>query len=82
MGRRVPEAEFPHAHVLLFLAVKDKARTAEDVDRFVSADIPSRSRCDAQPELHRLVEAHVEHRPCGHLNPLCSCMKDVQRSTN
>ena len=55
---------FQHANVLLGLAVEDEARTAGDVDRFASADIPDR---DAQPEVHRLVDARVLRGLCGHL---------------
>ena len=54
--------------MLLILAEEDKPRTAEDVDRFVATNTPDR---DAELKLHRLVEAHMVHGPCGHLNPLC-----------
>ena len=30
----------PHAQILLYLADADKPRTAEDIDRLVSAEIP------------------------------------------
>ena len=57
----------------------DKPRTAEDVDRLVSAEIPDPI---TQPELYRLVETHMIHGPCGHLNPECSCMEHGQCSKN
>ena len=69
----------PHAHILLIVAEADKPKTAEDVDRFVSAEIPDPT---TQPELYHLVDTHMVHGPCGHLNPACSCMKDGQCSKN
>ena len=39
----------PHTHMVLFLADADKPRTAQDVDRLVSADIPDPH---LQPEFH------------------------------
>ncbi len=63
----------PHAHILLIMTDGDKPRTAADVDRAVSAEIPNPN---TQEELYRLVETHMVHGPCGLLNPSCPCMKE------
>ena len=63
----------PHAHILLIVAAPDKPRTAADVDRLVTAELPDRA---TQPELFRAVTKHMLHGPCGALDPKCPCMKD------
>ena len=63
----------PHAHMVLFLADADKPRTAQDVDRLVSAEIPDPH---LQPEFHDTVKRHMMHGPCGDLDPHCVCMEN------
>jgi len=63
----------PHAHILVILDKDYKLRSAKDVDRFVSAEIPTRPD---QKELRCIVETCMLHGPCGALNPACSCMKN------
>ena len=61
----------PHAHILLIFDNGSKPRSAKDVDRLVSAEIPTG---DDQKELRDLVESCMTHGPCGPLNPSCPCM--------
>ena len=63
----------PHAHILLIVRSQDKPTTAAHIDEVVSAELPDPI---SQPELYRLVETHMIHGPCGHLNPHCPCMQD------
>ncbi|XP_074603972.1 uncharacterized protein LOC141857378 [Brevipalpus obovatus] len=61
----------PHAHFLFVLSENDKIRTADQVDLFVSAEIPN---SDNEADLYQLVKSHMMHGPCGVLNPNCVCM--------
>ena len=63
----------PHAHILLIVRAEDKPTTPEHIDALVSAEIPDSV---SHPHLFRLVETHMVHGPCGHLNPACPCMQD------
>ncbi len=62
----------PHAHILLFMADKDKPRTPEQIDRVISAEIPDKN---INPKLHEIVTKHMIHGPCGEINDNCSCME-------
>ena len=63
----------PHVHILIILKnASDKPRTAEHVDKLISAQIPDP---DEDPELFDLVKRNMIHGPCGDLNPRCVCMK-------
>ena len=48
-----------------------KPKTAADVDKVVSAEIPTG---EADRDLRGIVERCMSHGPCGILNPNCSCM--------
>lgn len=58
----------PHAHVLLFMHQSNKYPSVEDIDRIISAEIPSAIE---NPELHTLVQSHMIHGPCGIVAPMC-----------
>ncbi|CDF33589.1 Putativ ATP dependant DNA helicase [Chondrus crispus] len=62
----------PHAHVVFFLdeVSKNDLRTPENVDRIISAEIPSAQ----DPELQEVVLKHMIHNPCGERNPTAVCM--------
>uniref|UniRef100_UPI0035901195 uncharacterized protein n=1 Tax=Myxine glutinosa TaxID=7769 RepID=UPI0035901195 len=62
----------PHAHILLWLAPESKVRP-DDIDLVISAEIPDK---EIDPELHKMVMAHMIHGPCGHLNQNSPCMRD------
>ncbi|CDF39624.1 Helicase-like protein [Chondrus crispus] len=57
----------PHAHVVFFLdeVSKNDMRTPENVDRIISAEIPSAQ----DPELQEVVLKHMIHNPCVERNP-------------
>ena len=61
----------PHMHMLIILDEKDKLKTPEDVDNFISAEIPWHD-----PELFAIVDRWMAHDPCGYLNPDAKCMKN------
>ena len=63
----------PHAHILLIVRSADKPTTPMRIDELISAELPDPQ---TSPELHRLVDSHMIHGPCGALNPLCPCMHD------
>ncbi|CDF36420.1 ATP dependant DNA helicase [Chondrus crispus] len=62
----------PHAHVVFFLdeVSKNDLRTPENVDRIISAEIPSAQDL----ELQEVVLKHMIHNPCGERNPTAVCM--------
>ncbi|CDF38639.1 unnamed protein product [Chondrus crispus] len=62
----------PHAHVVFFLdeVSKNDLRTPENVERIISAEIPSAQ----DPELQEVVLKHMIHNPCGEHNPTAVCM--------
>ncbi|XP_076885915.1 uncharacterized protein LOC143535580 [Bidens hawaiensis] len=64
---------FPHAHICLFLHSEHKIHNPENIDKFISAEIPDPNE---DPELYSLVSDHMMHGPCGVANPKCSCMVD------
>uniref|UniRef100_A0A914Z2E1 Helitron helicase-like domain-containing protein n=1 Tax=Panagrolaimus superbus TaxID=310955 RepID=A0A914Z2E1_9BILA len=52
----------PHAHILVTLEGDYKMRTAEVIDRYISAQLPDPT---LYPKLHELVVKHMIHGPCG-----------------
>ena len=66
----------PHVHIFVWLVPRD--RVHPDIDKFISAEIPSSS---LDPELHAIVKAHMVHGPCGALNRSSPYMKDGKCST-
>ncbi|XP_056698595.1 uncharacterized protein [Spinacia oleracea] len=63
----------PHVHMLLFLQEPDKLRTAADIDRLISAELPDP---EEDPVAFEAVVQYMTHGPCGTLNPKCPCMHD------
>jgi len=59
--------------MLFILAEEDKPRTAEQIDRIVSAEIPDPVD---YPLAHETVTTSMVHGPCGMLNPEAICMKN------
>ena len=64
----------PHAQVVFFIdeVSKNDLRTPENVDRIISAEIPS----GQDPELQEVVLKHMIHNPCGEHNPTAVCMSE------
>jgi hypothetical protein len=63
----------PHEHFLLVMANRDRLRSPDEFDKYISAEIPDK---DKYPVLHDLVCKHMMHEPCGVSNEKCSCMQD------
>uniref|UniRef100_A0A0A9DMA7 Helitron helicase-like domain-containing protein n=1 Tax=Arundo donax TaxID=35708 RepID=A0A0A9DMA7_ARUDO len=63
---------FPHVHLILWLR-KDKPLDAEQIDAFISAQLPN-------PSIdligYEVVSKFMIHGPCGTLNPSSPCMAD------
>ena len=63
----------PHRHLLLIMHEDYKPRTAADIDKFVSAEIPPQ---DLDPELYKIIVQFNIHSPCIFLD---SCKPDQSR---
>ena len=63
----------PHMHCLIFLHQDDKIHNANQVDNFVSAQLPDR---DQNPLLYETITTCMLHGPCGANKPNAPCMKD------
>ncbi|GKV48132.1 hypothetical protein SLEP1_g54963 [Rubroshorea leprosula] len=68
----------PHAHILLWLHSDDKPKSAEDLDKIISAEIPDEV---LDPELYDVVKACMMHGPCGRANSKSPCMKGGKNCT-
>ena len=60
----------PHAHILLIMPRQDRPRTAADVDRVVTAELPDKND-PAQRELYDTVITSLLHGPCGEMGKPC-----------
>ncbi|KAK7300142.1 hypothetical protein RJT34_10977 [Clitoria ternatea] len=69
----------PHAHILLFMHPSDRPRSPEDIDKYISAEIPDKQ---AYPTLFEAVQKYMVHGPCGAYNRKSSCMKNGKCSKN
>lgn len=58
----------PHVHSLFWLDEQDQLRTAEDVDRVISAEIPDK---DMDQELYGIITRNNVHGPCGKCSSRC-----------
>jgi hypothetical protein len=63
----------PHEHFLLVMANRDKLRSPDEFDKYISVEIPDK---DKFPVLDDLVCKHMMHGPCGVLNDKCACMQN------
>jgi hypothetical protein len=61
----------PHEHFLLVMPNRDKLRSSDKFDKFISAEILDK---DKYPVLHDLVCKPMMHGPCGVWNNKCTCM--------
>lgn len=73
----------PHCHLLVILKPSDKPRSANDFDRFVSAELPDPV---TQPELYKTVTRCMLHEPCSPalgsrcMNDKGKCSKDFPKA--
>lgn len=65
----------PHIHLILILKEGHKIKTADQYDKFISAELPNKSK---YMFLHELVVKHMMHDLCGQHRPTNSCMQDGQ----
>ncbi|GBN86047.1 hypothetical protein AVEN_219552-1 [Araneus ventricosus] len=65
----------PHAHILLTLDSENKIRTKDDIDKFVSAELPD--PC-TDLRLFQIVTECMVHGSCGTININSPCMRDGQ----
>jgi hypothetical protein len=63
----------PHEHFLVVMANRDKLRSPDEFEKYISAEMPDKDKYTA---LHDLVCKHMMHGPCGVLNAKCACMQD------
>ena len=62
----------PHVHLVVTLDVKSKLRKPEDIDKYISAEIPD------DPKLQKLVKKHMLHGPHRYNSP---CIKEEYNNT-
>lgn len=65
----------PHVHMLLWLDSSSKKHLKENVDKFVSAEIPDPV---LDPVGYAAVKEFMIHGPCGLENVKSTCMKDMR----
>ncbi|WVZ69470.1 hypothetical protein U9M48_018246, partial [Paspalum notatum var. saurae] len=63
----------PHSHILVWQSDTGREQTAEDVDKYISAELPDPK---VDPLAFSLVQEFMIHGPCGNANPSSQCMKD------
>src|ERR1044072_6484051 len=63
----------PHAHLLLWLKAGNKITTCDEIDNFISAELPDP---DLYPKLHQEVSTFMIHGPCGVADPKSPCMEN------
>ncbi|XP_076957764.1 uncharacterized protein LOC143633330 [Bidens hawaiensis] len=69
----------PHAHICIFMHPCSKILNPQDIDKFISAEIPNK---DSVLDLYKLVSDYMIHGPCGDANPKCTCMVNKKCSKN
>ncbi|KAI3507904.1 hypothetical protein L1887_22900 [Cichorium endivia] len=69
----------PHCHICVFMHTDDKLRTVENIDPYISAEIPN---IHEDPDLYSLVKEFMMHGPCVAENMNCPCMVDNKCSKN
>ncbi|GKC45808.1 DNA helicase [Tanacetum coccineum] len=68
----------PHCHTLIWLDETSRIQNHEDIDTYVSAELPS---IESDPECHRIVSEFMVHGPCGLVCPSAPCMKNTPKCT-
>ncbi|KAL4579076.1 hypothetical protein LXL04_015211 [Taraxacum kok-saghyz] len=60
----------PHCHILLWIKMDNKISDAEDIDKYISAELPNPT---TDPDGYRVVSEMMVHGPCGLANPSAPC---------
>ena len=66
----------PHLHLLLFLKTDSQFLTAANIDRFISAEIPTEDDVIGQ-QLRTIIQNTMVHTQCAGGNSHALCMKDL-----
>ncbi|XP_070049126.1 uncharacterized protein [Nicotiana tomentosiformis] len=63
----------PHIHLLLILEQGHKIISADQYDKFITAELPDK---EDYPFLYELIVKHMMHGPCENYRTTSPCMKD------
>ncbi|GKC26763.1 DNA helicase, partial [Tanacetum coccineum] len=66
----------PHCHTLLWIDESVRVRRDENIDIYVSAELPSQ---DVDPQGYKIVSELMMHGPCGMANPSATCTQNSSR---
>nr|GEW70121.1 DNA helicase [Tanacetum cinerariifolium] len=69
----------PHCHTLLWVDDKDQIQRAENIDQYISAELPDP---EDDPQGYRVVSEMMVHGPCGLADPSAACTKESRCSKN
>ncbi|GJW89594.1 DNA helicase [Tanacetum coccineum] len=62
----------PHCHTWLWVDSKNEMQDAQQIDNYISAEIPDSVQ---DPRGYKLVRRLMMHRPCGAASPSAACMQ-------
>ena len=62
----------PHCHTLLWVSSSSRVQDAEDIDRYISAELPDPVN---DPCTYKIVSDMMMHGPCGKANLNAPCME-------
>lgn len=69
----------PHCHTLLWLSAATRVQNAEDIDQYISAELPDPA---SDPRGYKVVSDMMMHGPCGKANPAAPCMQGGECTKN
>ena len=69
----------PHCHTLVWISSADRIQTAQDVDRYISAELPDPV---IDPQGYKIVSEMMMHGPCGAANLNAPCMDGANCTKN
>ncbi|WVZ84621.1 hypothetical protein U9M48_031635, partial [Paspalum notatum var. saurae] len=69
----------PHSHILVWQCDTGREPSAEDIDTYISVELPDPSM---DPLGFSLVQEFMIHGPCGPFNPNSQCMKNGKCTKN
>ncbi|XP_074346633.1 uncharacterized protein LOC141685431 [Apium graveolens] len=75
IGVEFQKRGIPHVHLLIWLNSELKKNLTNNVDNYVSAELPDP---EADPVGYAVVQSFMIHGPCGIVNPKCAYMKDFK----
>lgn len=58
---------------MLWIDAQHKIRDPEEVDKFISAELPNRT---TDPQAYKVVAEMMMHGPCGNAKPNAACMQE------